>query len=99
MTYSQKQVVRIYKNHVELLREASGCKKNLQENLDNITAERYSSKKVQCYQDLNKDLQHGSNRYLTQKLNVVNNVWSPKNPLNIISHKSTVSSSKNFKLR
>ena len=30
----------MYKNHVEYFREASDCKKNIQEKLGNITAER-----------------------------------------------------------
>ena len=34
--------LRMYKNHVEYLREAVGCKKNMQERLGNITAERDS---------------------------------------------------------
>ena len=37
---SPKQSARMYKNHVESLREASDYKKNLQEKLGNITAER-----------------------------------------------------------
>ena len=35
----------MYKNHVDALREAGDCKKNLQENIGNIKAERNSLKK------------------------------------------------------
>ena len=45
MSYLQKQSARIYNNHVESLKEAGDWKKNLQENLDNITGELYSFKK------------------------------------------------------
>ena len=41
----QKQSVRINKNHVEYIREAGDCNKNLQEKLGNITAERNSLEK------------------------------------------------------
>ena len=35
----------MYKNHVEYIREAGDCNKNLQEKLGNITAERNSLEK------------------------------------------------------
>ena len=35
----------MYNNHVEYIREAGDFRKNLQENLGNITAERYSFEK------------------------------------------------------
>ena len=68
----------MYNNHVEYLRETIDCKKNLQEKLGNITAERNSFKKVQCYQYLNKYLQHIYTKDLTQKLNVANEVLATK---------------------
>ena len=36
----------MYRNHVEYLREAGDCKRNLQEKLSNIIAERYSFQKI-----------------------------------------------------
>ena len=68
----------MYKNHVESLREAGDHKKNLQENLGIITAESESFEEVQHYHDFNNDIQPRSNKYLTQKLNVVNDVFSTK---------------------
>ena len=68
----------MYKNHVESLRESGDCKNNLQEKIGNITAQRNSFKKVQCYQYLNKDIQHRSNKDPTQKLNVANEVLATK---------------------
>ena len=56
----------MYKDHVEYIREAGDYKKKLQENLGNITAEQDCFKKVKPYQDLNKYIQHISNKYLTQ---------------------------------
>ena len=68
----------MYNNHVEYIREPGDCKKNMQENLGNITAERDYLKKVQRYQYLNKNFQHISNKDLTQKLNVANGVLATK---------------------
>ena len=36
------------------------------------------SEKVQRYKDLNKDLQHRSNKDMTEKLNVVNEIFATK---------------------
>ena len=63
----------MYKNRVKSLWEAGDCRKYLQENIGNITDERDYFKKVQRYQDLNRDIHHRSNKDLTQKFNVVNN--------------------------
>ena len=52
----------MYKNHVESLRETGNNNKNLQEKLSNITDGRDYFEKLQHYQDLNKDLQHRSNK-------------------------------------
>ena len=57
----------MYKNYVESLIESGYCKETLQEKLVNITSERNSFEKLQRYQYLNKDLQHISTKYLTQK--------------------------------
>ena len=67
----------MYKNHVEFLRGAGDCNKNRQENLVNIKSERNYIKESST-QDLNKDLQHRSNKDLTQKLNVVNEFLATK---------------------
>ena len=64
----------MYNNQVESLRETGDCRKNLQQNLGNVTAEHDYFKKVQHYQDLNKDLQHRPKNDMAQKLNVVNEV-------------------------
>ena len=52
---------------LDLLERTSDYKKNLQENLGNITAKRNSFEKVQRYPDLNKYLQHRSNKDQTKK--------------------------------
>ena len=52
----------MYKNHVESLRKSGDCKKNMQENLGNITVQREYFEKVQRDQDLNKDFQHNQIR-------------------------------------
>ena len=71
MSYLQKQSARIYNNHVESLKEAGDCKKTCRKILIILHVSSILSKKMQYYQDLNKDIQHRSNKYLTQKLNVV----------------------------
>ena len=68
----------MYNKHDESLREDVDCKKILQENIVNTTAERDYFEKLQCYKYLEKDLQHISNKYLTQKLNVVNKFLDSK---------------------
>ena len=68
----------MYMNRFEYLIEAGNRKKDLQENLGNITAERDSFERVQYYQYFNMDLQHISNKDPTQKLNVVNEVLATK---------------------
>ena len=62
LSFLQKQAARMYKNHVESLRETGNNNKNLQEKLSNITDGRDYFEKLQHYQDLNKDLQHRSNK-------------------------------------
>ena len=68
----------MYKNHVESLREAGDGKKKLHKKLGNITAEYDSFEKVQCYQYLNKDIQHKPNKDMAQKINVGNEVLATK---------------------
>ena len=46
MSPLKKQAARMCKNRIESLREAGDCKKNLQENLGNITDERDYLEKV-----------------------------------------------------
>ena len=74
MSSLQNQDVRMYNNHVESLREASYCKKTCRKILLILQLSTILSKILQCDQDLNKYLQHIPDKYLTQKLNVVNNV-------------------------
>ena len=57
----------MYNIHVESIIEAIDFKKNLQEKLGNITAERDYFEKVQSWQDLNKDPQYRSKKDLTHK--------------------------------
>ena len=45
MSSLQKQAARMYNNNIESIRESGDRKKNLQENIGNITAERDSCKK------------------------------------------------------
>ena len=74
----KKQALIMYKNHVESLIEAGDWKKNLQKILVILQLSAIISKKVQRYQDLNNNLQHRSNKDLTQKINVVNKVLATK---------------------
>ena len=64
----------MYKNHVEYLIYYGDCMKACRKTLLLLQMSAVNPKRVQCYQDLNKDLQNKINRYLTQKLNVVNEV-------------------------
>ena len=63
---SIRKTVRMYKNHVESLREAGDYRKNLKERLVILQLSAILSEKVQCYQDLNKGIQHRSNKDMTQ---------------------------------
>ena len=74
MSFFLNQAAIMYRNHVKSLRENGDCKRKPQENIGDITAEKIPLKKVQCYQYLNKDLQHISNK----KLNVANEVLATK---------------------
>ena len=70
-----QECIRIVLN---LLENPVIVRKKLQEKLCDITVEHNFSKKLQCYQYLNKDLQYISNKDLTQKFNAVNKVSDTK---------------------
>ena len=78
MSYKKNKLREFIRIMLNLLEKPAIIRKTCKKSLEILQLSVIILKRVQHYQYLNKDLQHRSNKYLTQKLNVVNEVLATK---------------------